>query len=269
MAFERYKEQGNGPAVIFNHGTLMDSTMFDPQLDFLAQHGYRAIAQNSRVLTDAPTPHTLQDLADDTAQLAEHLNLSTYVVAGLSVGAFTALEFALTYPDKAAGYILMSGQACAYPPEAQQAFDQEFAKFDVDGPVPRERAEWAAPFCFGEHTWANNRELVEYWINRWATQIPARAVWAQGTSWVHKPDITGRLREIEKPVLIIHASDDMPVPIARSYQMLEHLTDATFVKVPNAGHTVNLENAELVNQAIKGFLDRLYPTAPAKQAKPA
>ena len=50
MTFELYKEAGSGPAVIFNHGTLMDYTMFDPQLAFLAANGYRAISQNSRVL---------------------------------------------------------------------------------------------------------------------------------------------------------------------------------------------------------------------------
>jgi len=258
MGFELYKEKGAGPAVVFNHGTLMDCTMFDPQLDFLAQHGWRGISLNSRVLTGPPVPHTLEDLADDTAALAEKLNLSNYVVAGMSVGAFTALDFALKYRNRAAGYILISGQSCAYPAADQQAFDQEFARFDMDGMVSRERAQWAAPFCFGPHAWSHNRVLVDEWMQRWMTQIPSRAVWAQGTSWVFKPDLTERLREIDQPVLILHGADDVPVPIVRGYQMLEHLKDATFVKVPNAGHTVNLENPAVVNAAIKGFLERLF-----------
>jgi len=124
--------------------------------------------------------------------------------------------------------------------------------------VSRERAEWAAPFCFGEFTYAHNRRLVDHWLDRWTTMIPSRAVWAQGTSWVFKPDLTPRLREIRKPVLIIHAEGDLPVPIARGYAMLEGLPDATLVKIPNSGHTSNLENAETVNYAILGFLDRLY-----------
>jgi pimeloyl-ACP methyl ester carboxylesterase len=40
--------------------------------------------------------------------------------------------------------------------------------------------------------------------------------------------------------------------------MLENLPDATLVKVPNSGHTSNLENSEVVNYAILGFLDRIY-----------
>lgn len=258
MAFELYKEKGSGPAVIFNHGTLMDYTMFDPQLDFLAANGYRAISQNSRVLLGKPECHSLEDLADDTAALATDLGLDRYVVAGMSTGAFMAVDFALKYPDRADGYILIEGQACAYPEADQKAFDAEFAAFDVDGPVSRERAEWAAPFCFGENTYAINRALVDHWIDRWTTKIPSRAVWAQGTSWVFKPDLTDRLKEIRKPVLIIHAEGDMPVPIARAYSMLAELPDATLVKVPESGHTSNLENAAVVNYAILGFLDRIY-----------
>lgn len=258
MSFEPYIERGEGPAVIFNHGTLMDATMFEPQMAFLAAKGYRVISQNSRVLLGGATRHTLDDLAADTAALADRLGLTDYVVAGMSTGAFMALNFALNYPDRAAGFILIEGQAVAYPPEEQDAFEAEFDKFDTDGMVSRERAEWAAPFCFGEHTYANNPALVEYWINRWTSLIPSRAVWAQGTSWVRKPDLTPRLREIEKPVLIIHAEGDMPVPISRAYSMLENLTDATLVKIPRSGHTSNLENPDAVNHAILGFLDRIY-----------
>ena len=258
MTFELCKEAGSGPAVIFNHGTLMDYTMFDPQLAFLAANGYRAISQNSRVLLGRAERHTLEDLADDTAALAERLGLARYVVAGMSTGAFMAVDFALKYPDRADGFILIEGQACAYSPAEQTAFDAEFERFNVDGFVSRERAEWAAPFCFGEHTYAHNRGLVDHWLTRWTTKIPSRAVWAQGTSWVFKPDLTARLREIRKPVLIIHAAGDLPVPIARGYAMLEGLPDATLVKVPNSGHTSNLENAEVVNYAILGFLDRVY-----------
>ncbi len=258
MAHERYVDEGEGPAVIFNHGTLMDASMFDPQLDYLAGKGYRAIAQNNRALLGKATPHTLDDLADDVLALADDLGLARYVVAGMSTGAFSALQFALRHPGRAAGFILIEGQACAYPEAEQDAFEAEFARFDVDGMVAQERAEWAAPFCFGEHIYATNPGLVEHWIRHWTTRIPSRAVWAQGTSWVRKDDVTARLREIAEPVLIIHAEGDLPVPIARAYAMLEHLTDATFVKIPRSGHTSNLENPDAVNHAILGFLERIH-----------
>ena len=38
-----YHERGSGPTVVLSHGTLMDRSMFDPQLEALAD-SYRVIA---------------------------------------------------------------------------------------------------------------------------------------------------------------------------------------------------------------------------------
>ena len=100
-------EKGSGPAVVFSHGTLMDATQFDSQLDHLAERGYRALACNSRVLTGEPAPHTLDDLVEDCRALLDDLGIGKCVLAGLSVGGFMALEFALAHPERLNGLILM------------------------------------------------------------------------------------------------------------------------------------------------------------------
>jgi pimeloyl-ACP methyl ester carboxylesterase len=253
--FPRYIEAGRGPAVILNHGTLMDATMFDPQLEYLSKRGYRVIAQNSRVLLGNMNEHTLIDLADDTAKLAEELGLTRYVVGGMSVGAFSSLEFALKFPDRLAGLILIDGKAVDYPVEEQVAFGAEFEKMKVDGPVTRGFAEWAGPYCFCPEA----GDVAAHSVERWATKIPARAVWAQSTAWVRKLDRTPELRNIKVPVLMIHGANDLPVPLSRALPMVAELPDVTLVKVPNAGHTSNLEKPEIVNHAIASFLERIYP----------
>ena len=257
MAHELYIEQGSGPVIVFSHGTLMDATQFMPQLDHLSRQ-YRAIAYNSRVLTGVPTEHTLFDLAEDCRALLDQLGIQKCVLAGMSVGGFMALQFALTYPDRLAGLILIDAMSQGYTPEEQQAYSQEFGKLDVEGMVPRAFAEWAAPYCFGQTTYANNKSLVDYWINRWSTTIPARAVLYQSRSWITKDDLTSRLGEITVPTLLIHGEEDVPVPIGRTVPMLEELPDATLCKIDRAGHTSNLENAVQVNEAIDTFLDRVY-----------
>ncbi len=252
-----YVEQGSGPAVIFSHGTLMDATMFAPQLDYLAERGYRAIAYNSRVLTDEPGAHTLDDLVEDCRRLLDRLEIDKCVVAGMSVGGCMAMPFALKHQERLNGLILIAVTSQAYPPEEQEAFGAEFDKLDVDGMVPRAFAEWAAPYCFGEATYAENGALVDHWIDRWASTVPARAVLYQGRSWIKKDDITERLREIEVPALVIHGEEDVPIPIERALPMVDVLPDATLARIPKAGHTVNLEQAAAVNEAIGSFLERI------------
>ena len=254
---ERYIERGSGPLVVLSHGTLMDATMFAPQLDHLAARGYRALACNSRVLTGAPAPHTLGDLVADCRALLDDLAAEKCVLAGMSVGGFMALEFALAHPERLHGLILIAATSRDYTAEERAAYRHEFDKLDVDGTVPQEIAEWVAPFCFGETTLARNRPLVDHWIERWATTVPARAVHFQGASWLDKPDITGRLAAIELPVLVLHGEEDVPLPIERAQAMADALPDATFVPVTRAGHSVNLEQPAVVNAAIARFLGNL------------
>ena len=254
---EPYVEKGSGPAVVFSHGTLMDATMFAPQIDYLAERGYRAIAYNSRVLTGELGAHTLDDLVKDCRRLLDRLGIDKCVVAGMSVGGCMAMPFALKHQDRLNGLILIAVTSQAYPPEEQVAFETEFDKLDIDGMVPREFAEWAAPYCFGETTYAENMALIDHWIDRWASTVPARAVLYQGRSWIKKDDITDRLREIKVPALVIHGEEDVPIPIERALPMLKALPDATLARIPKAGHTVNLEQAIAANKAISSFLERI------------
>lgn len=254
---EIHIEKGTGPAVVFSHGTLMDATQFLPQLDYLAARGCRAISYNSRVLTGEPALHSLDDLVEDCRALLDDLGLDRCVLAGMSVGGFMALPFALKYQDRLDGMVLIDATSQGYTPEEQVAYGAEFDKLDVDGMVPRAFAEWAAPYCFGESTFRDNRPLVDYWIDRWTTVIPARAVLYQGRSWLGKDDITSRLSEITIPVLVVHGEEDVPIPMERALPMLDALPDATLARIPRAGHSTNVENPTAVNEAIGDFLDRI------------
>ena len=254
---DSYIDKRAGPAVVFSHGTLMDATMFAPQLDHLAERGYRAIAYNSRVLTGAPGPHTLGDLVDDCRALLDECGIGRCVLAGMSVGGFMALEFALAYPERLSGLILIAATSKDYTAEERAAYRGQFDKLDADGMVPRDFAEWVAPFCFGETTLRRNPALVEHWVERWATTMPARAVHFQGDSWIDKADITGRLATVRVPALVIHGEEDVPLPIDRAQAMADALPNATLVRVAHAGHSVNLEQPEVVNAAIARFLGRL------------
>ncbi|MDE0050042.1 MAG: alpha/beta hydrolase [Rhodospirillales bacterium] len=254
---ERFVEKGSGPAVVFSHGTLMDAAMFEPQLDHLAERGYRAIAYNSRVLTGEPAPHTLGDLVEDCRALLDDLGIGKCVLAGMSVGGFTALEFALAYPERLQGLIVIAATSKDYTAAEREAYHGQFDKLDVDGWVPRPFAEWVAPFCFGETTLARNSALADHWVERWATTVPARAVLFQGRSWLDKEDITERLAAVRIPVLVVHGEEDVPLPIERAEVMANALPDATFLRVPEAGHSVNLESPAVVNATIARFLGRL------------
>lgn len=253
-----YTETGSVPPVVFAHGTFMDRTMFAPQLEALSDT-CRAIAYNSRVLAGPNVPHRLDDLAEDCLALVDRLGIDTFVLAGMSVGGMMAMHFALRHQERLDGLILIDAFAYGFDDEEKATFAPRFETLDTDGPVPRAFAEWVAPMCFGETTQRENPALVEHWVDRWCTRIPARSVYHQFLSWIDKPDLTERLSEIAVPTLILCGEEDVRMRMGHLDEMRANLQQAELVKIPGAGHTSNLENPGATNRAIGAFLGRIRP----------
>ncbi|MFD0740585.1 alpha/beta fold hydrolase [Phytohabitans flavus] len=57
--------------------------------------------------------------------------------------------------------------------------------------------------------------------------------------------------------LVIVGDRDMITPVNHSEEILRHLPDAEFVKVPDSGHVVMLEHADEVNAVLISFLEKL------------
>ncbi|MGQ3414154.1 alpha/beta fold hydrolase [Natrinema sp. LN54] len=249
---------GEGQPIVFAHGTLMDRTMFAPQLEAL-QDEYRAIAYDLRARTDRYAPgYDLWDLTDDCAALLDGLGEDSAVIAGMSMGGFTALRFALAYPDRVDGLVLIDSIATPHPDEERAEYSALVEPYeDALEPLPREIAAGSTAELFGETTLEENRELVEAWVDRWAT-YPGKAVYHELNSWLGREDVTDRLSEIDVPTLIVHGEEDSTLPPSRAEPMLEELPDAEMELIPEAGHTSTLENPEPVTDAIRAFLDARF-----------
>lgn len=79
-------DRGTGPPVVFSHGTLMDWTMFEPQLDALSEE-YRTVAYNHRARTEqGHEPYDLDDLVADCEAVLDAAGIDSCVLAGMSMG---------------------------------------------------------------------------------------------------------------------------------------------------------------------------------------
>jgi non-heme chloroperoxidase len=84
-----YKDWGSGPAVTFSHGWPLNADAWDPQMLFLAQHGYRVIAHDRRGHGRSEQTWTGNDMdtyADDLAELLQSLDLCNVTMIGHSTG---------------------------------------------------------------------------------------------------------------------------------------------------------------------------------------
>ncbi|GAA5165371.1 MULTISPECIES: alpha/beta fold hydrolase [Amycolatopsis] len=249
-------DRGHGPAVVFSHGTLLDRTMFDPQIAALGD-AYRTIAYTSRAGTSRyGTERSLDDLVADCLDVVD--GIDRFVLVGMSVGGFMAIELALKHPERLAGLVLVSTMADAYTPEERARFGALLEPMNTEEPISAEFAEAFVPVIFGPRTISENPGHVERWVRKWRAR-PSRSVWGEYRSWIDREDRLGRLAEITLPTLIVHGEEDGGIPIARAEAMHARLPRSTFVRVPGSGHLVTEEAPEAVNRALRSFVDGIAP----------
>lgn len=250
-------ERGEGPPIVFSHGTLMDWTMFQPQLAALSDD-YRVVAYNSRARTDNwQGPYDLDDLARDCRALMDARDVDSCVLAGMSMGGFMALRFALQYPDMLEGIVLIDSMAKPHPQEDQDQYEEMIENARDAGDIPEPMADIVSNLLFGSTSIEERTDLVEHWKDRWLT-YPGQAVYNETKSWLHRPGVEDRLDEIDVPVLIVHGEEDISLEPEMAKPMADQLPDARMEMIPEAGHSSNTENPEPVNAAIREFLADVY-----------
>src|SRR5437660_8136631 len=108
-----YEMSGQGPAVIFSHGFLMDHTMFDPQVEAL-EGEFRCIRWDQRgfgASCASPGPYTMWDSAEDCIALMDHLEVDAATLVGMSQGGYVTLRAALRYPQRVKALVLIDSRA--------------------------------------------------------------------------------------------------------------------------------------------------------------
>ena len=84
-----YKDWGSGQPILFSHGWPLSADAWDAQMLFLAQNGYRVIAHDRRSHGRSEQTwdgNTMDEYADDLADLINALDLHEMVVVGHSTG---------------------------------------------------------------------------------------------------------------------------------------------------------------------------------------
>jgi 3-oxoadipate enol-lactonase len=248
---------GDGTPVVLLHDFPLDSRMWLPQVEALG--GYQVIVPDlrgfgaARALSGEVTPMDL--LADDVARLLEERKLERVVLCGLSMGGYVALAFARRYPERLGGLVLCDTRAGADTEEARAARLAMAERVLADGVgfLP----EVMLPRLLGETTRQRRPEVVQQVTETIGAQDSGGIAAAQ-RGMAERPDSTGVLGRIAVPSLVITGMQDELIRPEESTEMAAAIPDARLVQVPDAGHLVNLEQPDTVNEALLDFLAPLW-----------
>jgi len=107
-----YDSYGEGERVlVLVHGLLMNRRMYEPLAPYLAKRGNRVICVDllGHGRSDRPEDLRLYSMplfARQVVALLDHLELTSAVVGGTSLGANVGLELAVRHPDRARGLLI-------------------------------------------------------------------------------------------------------------------------------------------------------------------
>jgi len=248
---------GVGTPVVLLHAFPLDSRMWLPQVEALG--GYEVIVPDLRGFgAGAALAGEVSDmdlLADDIALLLDERKLERVVLCGLSMGGYVALAFARRHMDRLGGLVLCNTRAGADSDDARAARLAMVERVLAEGVgfLP----ETMLPRLLGETTRRDQPELVASVTQTILDQHP-RGIAAAQRGMAARPDSTEALGRITVPTLVITGLEDALIEPEESREMAASIRDSRLVQVPGAGHLVNLEKAELVNEALLDFLAPLW-----------
>jgi 3-oxoadipate enol-lactonase len=244
---------GDGEPVVFSHGYLMDSAMFDPQVAALAPE-YRVITWDQRAFggSRASGQFSYWDSARDVLGLLDHLGIERAVLGGMSQGGFVSLRAALIAPERVRGLVLIDSQAGQEDPAIAPAYEQLEQTWLEQGPAPVQ--DIVAAIILGPPDGP-----VDYapWFAKWAA-ADREELRLAFRCLMDRDDLTGRLGEIGCPALIVHGTADAAIPVAKAEVVHAGLAGAAdIVLVDGGSHAANLSHPDQVNVALLEFLRSL------------
>lgn len=260
-----YRAQGKGQAVLFIHGYPLNSALWQPQLEGLADIAYM-IAPDLRGhgrSEPLPPPYSMEMLADDCCALLDALGIQqAVIVCGLSMGGYVTFAFYRKYAARVAGLILAATRAGVDSPEgrANRLAAIERARDPAQGPAAV--IEAMLPKMLAPQAYRNRPDLVNQ-VRAIMQSTSVEGIIGDQMGMLERADAIPLLAQIDRPVLVVHGADDQLIPVTEAQAMHAAIKTSRLQIIDGAGHLVNLEQPAQFNAAVRAFIDQfdLEPAA--------
>ncbi|HEU4428427.1 MAG TPA: alpha/beta hydrolase, partial [Myxococcota bacterium] len=188
------------------------------------------------------------------AEVASRAGDAPVIAGGLSMGAATALRFALAEPARVRALVLMAPPAGARSRRGISASAVEFADA-----IEREGLEAAGErFAWGPS--ASLDPQAASWVRVGFLEHDPQSLaylLREYLARLETPDeLAPQLARIHAPVLLV-AGDRDGASLPTAHELASALPDARLEVIAGAGHVVNLAQPERVNAVLREFLGSL------------
>lgn len=257
----QYVERGDpmGVPVLFLHGITDSWYSFEPVLPHLPA-SIHAFALSQRGHGDSERPaagYRPLDFAADVVAFMDALELKQAVIAGHSMGSYIAQCFALNYPERIMGLVLIAsffsfrGKQCVI--ELRDAVSNLTDPIDHGFALEFQQSTLAkeVPQTFLETVVEESRK------------VPAR-VWKAALEGLLEADHSAELYKIKSPTLIVWGDQDAYCPRSDQEAIQSAITGSPLLVYTGAGHAIHWEYPERFAADVAAFIRSLANRAQAK-----
>ena len=255
---------GRGDAILFIHEYAGDHRSWEPQVRRFSR-SHRCITYAARGYPPSQVPadagaYSQQHAVADAGAVLDGLGVEAADVVGISMGGFAGLHLAMQHPARVRSLVVLGTGYGARPAEAQrfggeceaiarlirESGMEPFARRYLSGPARvqfrnKDPRGWERLVRqLGEHD-ADGAVRTMLGVQRQRPSLYA---------------LEAELREIEAPVLIL-AGDEDDGCLETSLWLKRVVPRSGLAVLPKSGHTLNLEEPDLVNAFIADFLGRV------------
>ena len=260
-----FKDWGKGQPVVFSHGWPLSADAWDAQMLFLGQKGFRVIAHDRRGHGRSDQTwqgNTMDQYADDLAELMNHLDLKDVTIVGHSTGGGEVVRYIARHGQKRVGKVILIS---AVPPlmlkTEKNPGGLPMSVFDDlrDG-VTKDRSRFfkdlSLPFYGYNKPGAKVSEGVRdlFWLQGMQSSVVAAYDCIKAFS---ETDQTEDLKKIDVPTLVIQGDADQIVPIDDSGRLSSKIVKNASLKViAGAPHGLCTTHADVINQELLAFVQK-------------
>ena len=246
-----YVEQGepSGTPVVLLHGITDSWRAFEMLLPHLP-NSLRAFAITQRGHGEASRPESSYapaDFARDVAEFLTALNIPGAIIAGHSMGSYVAQRFAIDYPERTLGLVLLGTSFDMRGNPGLNMFWSQVVSGLTD-PVPRSVA-----LDFQTSTLAKPipPEYLDIFVEE-SLKVPAR-VWRAAFRAMLDEDHSGDLRNVTAPTLILWGDRDAFFGREDHARVASAIAGSRMITYAGAGHAMHWEEPVRVARDITGF----------------
>jgi pimeloyl-ACP methyl ester carboxylesterase len=259
----------DAPLLVLSNSILVDYGIWDDFVDHFLQltnSQYRILRYNTRGRTTLPSDNAttvnVDVLAQDVVALLDALRVKRASLVGVSLGGATALNAALSYPDRISAFISCDTNAYA-PPTNATAWNERVAMAekedskDASGEpvVGEELAEittrrWFVKESYDDAVLAKKLQRVKEMV-----KLNSLSGFRDSVKALHQYDLRENMASYKGKGAFLVGAGDGVLPKTMKENMAEKLGKGVELKVVNgAGHLPMVERPEEVAKFVADFL---------------